>query len=277
MGRSQTRRTAAMAAPISLRSRNVSRMNRSTPPSSQRFGLFREVLRPLRRYRSCPTARRECRADRSRPPHRRIGRRPRCRAMRAPSQVDGVDLLAQAKCAQLDAIGAERVGFDDIGAGTQVFGMHAADQVGVSQVQRLEAAVDEDTLGVELRAHRAVADQHAPVNRFEKWLTGVIVRRELPTSHGTSHASTRSRVHGPREGAGVDEQERSIDAIHTNRGDARAGRTPRARGGDRNSAASAAGHRPASAMGSLPTSRRQRFDGRWMTANQSRTASALRA
>ncbi len=34
IGRSQIRRTAVMAAPISLRSRNVSSTNRSTPPSS---------------------------------------------------------------------------------------------------------------------------------------------------------------------------------------------------------------------------------------------------
>jgi hypothetical protein len=34
IGRSVSDRTAAMAAPISLTSRNVSRMNRSTPPSS---------------------------------------------------------------------------------------------------------------------------------------------------------------------------------------------------------------------------------------------------
>ena len=51
--------------------------------------------------------------------------------MRAPFEVDGADLLAQAERAQLDAVGAERVGLDDIGAGAQVLGMHAADQVGV--------------------------------------------------------------------------------------------------------------------------------------------------
>jgi hypothetical protein len=34
-------------------------------------------------------------------------------------QVDGVDLLGQPKSAELDAIGAERVRLDEVGAGTQ--------------------------------------------------------------------------------------------------------------------------------------------------------------
>ena len=63
-------RTARIAAPISFTSRNVSSTNRSTPPSTSAARLLAEVSPPLRRRRSCPTARCGCRAGRSRRRHR---------------------------------------------------------------------------------------------------------------------------------------------------------------------------------------------------------------
>ena len=50
MGKVEILRTAAMAAPISFRSRNVSRMNRSTPPATQRLAPARGKTPQPRRF-----------------------------------------------------------------------------------------------------------------------------------------------------------------------------------------------------------------------------------
>ena len=92
----------------------------------QRLGLLREHTAPLRRRRSCPTARRGRRADRSRRPRTcPVAGHARARAARR-RRLMASHPLAQAERAQLDPIGAERVGLDDVGAGAQVFRMHAA-------------------------------------------------------------------------------------------------------------------------------------------------------
>ena len=166
IGRSQTLRTARIAALISFRSRNVSRMKRSTPPSSSALRLFAEVAPPPRRRRSCPTARCGCRAGRSR--RRRTPVRARRAGRSAPLQVDRVDPLGQPERAELDAVGAERVGLDDVRAGAHVGLVHLGDQVRLRQVQLVERPVEEDALRVQHRPHRAVADEHALVDRFEE-------------------------------------------------------------------------------------------------------------
>ena len=47
--------------------------------------------------------------------------------------------------------------------------MHGGDLVGVGQVERIEAAIDEDALRVQQRPHRAVADEDALVESLEEW------------------------------------------------------------------------------------------------------------
>ena len=89
------------------------------------------------------------------------------RQLRA-SAVDLAHLVGQTKRPQLDAIGAERVGLNHIGAGAHVFVVHVGYAGGIGEVERVEAAIDEDTLRVEQRAHRAVADQHAGVEGGEE-------------------------------------------------------------------------------------------------------------
>ena len=42
------------------------------------------------------------------------------------------------------------------------------DEVGLGEVQLVEGAVEEDALRIEHRAHRAVADEHAPIELREK-------------------------------------------------------------------------------------------------------------
>ena len=85
-----------------------------------------------------------------------------------PLFVDGVQPVGDAERPELDAVGAERVGFDDVGAGAHVFLVHLGDQIGLRHVQRVEALVDEDALGIQHRAHRPVTHQDAIVERFEK-------------------------------------------------------------------------------------------------------------
>jgi len=47
--------------------------------------------------------------------------------------------------------------------------MNLADHAGIGQVELVEAAVDEDALGIEHRAHRAVGDQRAAFQQITKF------------------------------------------------------------------------------------------------------------
>jgi hypothetical protein len=87
--------------------------------------------------------------------------------------VDGRHLVGETERAELHPVGAERVGLDDVRAGAHVFPVHARHQIRLRDVQRVEALVDEDAAGVEHRAHRAVGDEHAIVERLQKVLHSV--------------------------------------------------------------------------------------------------------
>ena len=96
---------------ISFRSRNVSSMNRSTPPSTSAVGLLAE--RVLGLVDAGPAPRLDAhaeRTDRSGDPRRVARGVPRDRAR--PATVDRADLVGQAEVGELEAIGAERVGLD---------------------------------------------------------------------------------------------------------------------------------------------------------------------
>ena len=77
-------------------------------------------------------------------------------------------LVGQAEVAQLDAVGAEGVGLDHVRAVADVGLVDLGDEIGLREVQLVEGAIEEDALGVEHRAHRAVADEHAPIELREK-------------------------------------------------------------------------------------------------------------
>src|SRR2546421_224605 len=85
-----------------------------------------------------------------------------------PLFVDRVQLVGEAERPELDAVRAERVGLDDVGARAHVLLVHFGHQIGLGDVQRVEALVDEDAFGVEHRAHRPVTDQYALFERVEK-------------------------------------------------------------------------------------------------------------
>ena len=82
---------------------------------------------------------------------------------------------AEAERPELDAVRAEGVGFDDVGAGADVFLMDLGDQIGLGDVQRVEALVDEDALRIEHRPHRAVTDEDAIVEGFDEGLQHVVI------------------------------------------------------------------------------------------------------
>src|SRR5262249_22563490 len=82
--------------------------------------------------------------------------------------VDRVQPIGEAERSELDAVRAERVRLDDVGAGPDAFLVHFGAQIRLRQVQRVEALVDEDALRVEHRPHRAVANEDPLVERVEK-------------------------------------------------------------------------------------------------------------
>jgi len=91
-------------------------------------------------------------------------------------------LFGEPERAELDAIGAERIGFEHVSTGTHIFRVHAGDQARLREVQFIEAAIEEDALGVQQGAHRAVADEHAFGQSFEEGAAhfnepGVLIQR----------------------------------------------------------------------------------------------------
>ena len=87
--------------------------------------------------------------------------------------VDRVHLVGQAEAGQLQAVGAEGVGLDDLRAGAQVGLVDADHEVGIGQVQLLERTIEEDALGIQLGAHCAIANEHPLAQGIEEGLVHV--------------------------------------------------------------------------------------------------------
>ncbi len=93
------------------------------------------------------------------------------RRLAGDAHTRGVDLtqpLAEAEGPQLQPVGAERVGFEDVGPGPHVGLMDLGDEIRLGEIQLVEGSVEEDALAVEHRPHRAVADQDTRVERVEE-------------------------------------------------------------------------------------------------------------
>ena len=86
--------------------------------------------------------------------------------------VDLVHTIAKAERPQLDSVRAERIGLQDVRARPDVVLVDFRHGVGRHDVQRIEAAVDEDALCIQHRPHSAVADEHTIVEGFKKRLHG---------------------------------------------------------------------------------------------------------
>ena len=82
--------------------------------------------------------------------------------------VDLPDLLLETELAQAEPVGRERVGFQEIRPRVRVLPVDDADQVGVREVQLVEAPPDRHALGVDLGPHGAVADDDALGEGFQE-------------------------------------------------------------------------------------------------------------
>jgi len=56
---------------------------------------------------------------------------------------------------------AESVGFNNVGAGSDIFPVNFSNEIGVGEIELVVTAVDVDTLGVQHGPHRAVNDVNA--------------------------------------------------------------------------------------------------------------------
>src|SRR5262249_27864600 len=72
------------------------------------------------------------------------------------SEIDVTHFAAQSVALEPEAIATKGVGLNDLRSRLQIFMMNSADQVRLRQVQLVVAAVDENSLRIEQRAHRAI-------------------------------------------------------------------------------------------------------------------------
>ena len=75
--------------------------------------------------------------------------------------------VREAVAPQLDAVGAEGVGQDELRAGLDIAAVDAGDQLRIAQRELLVAGIDKHALVVDDRAHRPVEDQGVPPQRFQ--------------------------------------------------------------------------------------------------------------
>ena len=85
-------------------------------------------------------------------------------------QVDGLQLFGEAERAQTLPGGAERVGFQDLGAGLGVLLMDLANHVRRREVELVEAAVDEHAARVQHGTHGAIGHDYAAGQLVTKFL-----------------------------------------------------------------------------------------------------------
>jgi len=83
-------------------------------------------------------------------------------------QIHCVDGISKAEVRQFDPVRAERIRFDDVGAGAHIRLMHFGHKIGLGQVQLVERPVQEDAALVQHGAHRAITDEDALIERFEE-------------------------------------------------------------------------------------------------------------
>ena len=75
--------------------------------------------------------------------------------------VDFGHFSGQSMAGQPEAVGAEGVGFEDLGAGLEVLLVDGENQAGIGEIRLVVAAVDKDAAGVEDGAHGAIGEHGA--------------------------------------------------------------------------------------------------------------------
>src|SRR2546425_1142499 len=74
----------------------------------------------------------------------------------------------QAVAGELDPVGTEGIGFDQLGAGRNVRSVNFLDDFGLGEVELVEGALEADAAGMELGAHGAVAQEGASTKPLEE-------------------------------------------------------------------------------------------------------------
>src|SRR5262249_50799067 len=154
-GRSVIERIASTASAISARSENVSTTKPSTPPSSNASACSRKTSRASSAVtapsgsRYFPSGPIEPRTQTSRP----AGPPPTAAGWPRPPPVDVTHLGFEAVHGELEAVGAERVGLDRVGAGGDVVRMDALHDSRIVEVQHVEARVEGHPARVQHSAH----------------------------------------------------------------------------------------------------------------------------
>ncbi len=78
--------------------------------------------------------------------------------------------LIESVAGELDAVGAEGIGLDQLRPGRNVRSVNFLDDFGLSEVELVEGALEADATGMELRAHGAVAEEGTTAEAFEEWV-----------------------------------------------------------------------------------------------------------
>src|SRR5206468_3373549 len=77
-------------------------------------------------------------------------------------------LRGQAVHGELEAVRAEGIGLDPVGARLDVFGVNGLDDPGIVEIEHVEAGVERHAAGIEHGAHRAVAEERPLADALEE-------------------------------------------------------------------------------------------------------------
>ena len=98
---------------------------------------------------------------------------------------------------ELEAVRAEGIGLDPVGAGLDVLGVDALNDLGIVEVEDVEAGVERHAPGIEHGAHRAVAEKRPLAQALEEGrghLQQVVTQESHaegigPPHHGLAHVA----------------------------------------------------------------------------------------
>jgi hypothetical protein len=135
------------------------------------------------------TARRQQRPDRTGHQALRPGRGA---GQLGTGAVDRRDLVLETVGGQAQGIGAEGVGFQQLGAGRGIGGVHSADQARVDQVEVLEDRVDRGAVLMELGSHGAIADDHWAMLQAVKQLVAAFGGGHRPAPLAAGSVTSRN-------------------------------------------------------------------------------------
>ena len=89
--------------------------------------------------------------------------------------VDVTNPAVEAMAGELDAVGAEGIGLDQLGAGGNVRSVDFLDDFGLREIEFVEGTLEADAARVELGAHGPVAQQRPPAKPLEEGIRSFFV------------------------------------------------------------------------------------------------------